>query len=419
MKVLFKTMLSTLALFFICFALNAQDIQKIEYFVDVDPGLGNAAPVTFTGGSGDFIEDIEIPIGDLDVGFHKVGIRAQDTDDTWGIFIKKAFYVFVGEPSEPAAVLTNVEYLIDEELGFGTGVTANLVATGNPSEYIVEIPTEMIDCGIHDIWISVKNADGVYATQKIAADINVFDDASPTIQVFSDIVAQLDANGQASITIDDVNDGTFDDCELASVALDQPQLDFTCENIGENTIAITAVDAEDKTSIQNVTVTVVDPINPVAIGQDIEVDLAGQSSVTITANDVDNGSSDNCNFTLSIDQDTFTEVGDYPVILTITDTDGNEDSVTVTVTVTESLSISEAEQIENAISLHPVPAKETVTIVCPFEIDQLSIYDITGKRVIKQHYSNSTIDISQLNSGVYFVKLLVKNTSVTKRLVKF
>ena len=61
------------------------------------------------------------------------------------------------------------------------------------------------------------------------------------------------------------------------------------------------------------TVTVEDMIDPVDIGQDITVDLDGNPFVSITVNDVDNGSSDNCGFSLSIDVDTYKTEGVYPV----------------------------------------------------------------------------------------------------------
>ncbi len=56
----------------------------------------------------------------------------------------------------------------------------------------------------------------------------MFNNVTPTIVVFPNIIVELDANGQAvAFTIVDVDadNGTFDDFELVSVVLNQSQFD--------------------------------------------------------------------------------------------------------------------------------------------------------------------------------------------------
>ena len=55
--------------------------------------------------------------------------------------------------------------------------------------------------------------------------VEVFDNAPPTIVTFPNIIAELDANGQALITLADVDNGTFDDCELVSVVLNKTKFE--------------------------------------------------------------------------------------------------------------------------------------------------------------------------------------------------
>lgn len=77
---------------------------------------------------------------------------------------------------------------------------------------------------------------------------------------------------------------------------------------------------------------------PTAVCQDISVDIGATGTVSIVANDIDNGSSDDVGIvTYSIDADTFTcaMVGTpQTVTLTVTDNEGQTDTCTATVTVT-------------------------------------------------------------------------------------
>jgi hypothetical protein len=82
--------------------------------------------------------------------------------------------------------------------------------------------------------------------------------------------------------------------------------------------------------------TFVDITSPTATCQNITVSLDPvTSSATITAADIDNGSSDNCSVSLSLSNNTFgcSNIGDNTVTLTVTDPSGNSDNCDATVTV--------------------------------------------------------------------------------------
>ncbi|MCA0153588.1 T9SS type A sorting domain-containing protein [Winogradskyella vincentii] len=314
------------------------NLQKLEYWFDTDPGFGNGTEIAIAGAPSDYTDPLVIPLGSLDGGFHELGIRAQNLDGTWSLYERKRFFIIDAADfaTPPAAPLDEIEFLYDAELGFGTGTPLGFTPTGNPDEYLVEIPTDLVTCDFHDIWISMKNTDGSYSLYSVLEDVEVFDNADPTIVVFADITVELDALGQGSITIADVDNGTFDDCELVSVVLDQPQFDYTCADLGANTVMVTATDAEMKVSTQNVTITVVDNIDPVAVAQDLTISLDANGMASITANDLEDGSTDNCSIvSRSVDITDFdcTNLGPNTVNFTVTDPDGNTNSVSATVTV--------------------------------------------------------------------------------------
>ncbi|QAA80457.1 BspA family leucine-rich repeat surface protein [Aequorivita sp. H23M31] len=312
---------------------EVKDVVALEYWFDTDPGVGNATGISVTP-SQMINQVIPIPLNDLSIGFHKIGIRVKNADGTWSLYDQKLFYINEEYIVSP---LSDAEFLFDAEFGFGTGTSAVLTPTGNPDEFTVEIPTDLINCGVHDLSLSVKNSEGKYSLYKIAENIDVFDDLPPTI-VAQDITVQLDNSGTASITVEDVDNGTYDDCQLASLVLDITE--FSCANLGENTVTLTATDAEGNVSTGTAIVTVEDVIAPSVFVQNISVDLDATGTATISAEDIDNGTFDNCTIaSISIDIDTFScsNIGANTVNFTAEDQSGNSTTVSFTVTVTDPL----------------------------------------------------------------------------------
>jgi uncharacterized membrane protein YciS (DUF1049 family) len=81
------------------------------------------------------------------------------------------------------------------------------------------------------------------------------------------------------------------------------------------------------------------------------------------------------------------------------------------------LSIDEIENTENiSLILFPNPAVNQVNIQTDYVLNLVELYDITGK-LINTFYTK-TLDISHLNTGVYFLKIQLENITITKRLVK-
>ncbi len=74
----------------------------------------------------------------------------------------------------------------------------------------------------------------------------------------------------------------------------------------------------------------------------------------------------------------------------------------------------------NSFSLYPNPAKNVLNIRSAGSVEKVEIYDIMGKQVLtaKGFVNDSEINISNLNSGVYLVKILDQNNnSAVKKLI--
>ena len=71
---------------------------------------------------------------------------------------------------------------------------------------------------------------------------------------------------------------------------------------------------------------------------------------------------------------------------------------------------------EDAVKLYPNPVSSVLNIQTEKNISTISISDINGRMVIQQAFSSS-IDISKLSKGMYFISLKTPETTITKKII--
>ena len=181
---------------------------------------------------------------------------------------------------------------------------------------------------------TVTDAAGNIAT---ASQIITVTDATPPTVITQDITVQLNTNGLVSITANMINNNSTDNCGIASISADI--LNFDCSNVGDNTVTLTVTDFSGNTASATAIVTIVDPVSPIVSTQNITIELDDQGIASITADMINNNSTDNCAIaSISVDTVNFNcdNLGDNVVTLTITDFSGNSSSATAIVTVVSS-----------------------------------------------------------------------------------
>ncbi|MFK8104610.1 MAG: hypothetical protein AB8G15_18950, partial [Saprospiraceae bacterium] len=142
--------------------------------------------------------------------------------------------------------------------------------------------------------------------------------------------AWLAANGNATAA---------DNCATISWTNNFNALSDLCGATGTVNVVFTAADACGNTASTTGTFTIQDQTPPVAVCQNITVQLDANGEAVITPQDIDNGSSDVCgniaNRSLDITNFDRTDLGANVVTLTVTDACGNPANCTATVTVEE------------------------------------------------------------------------------------
>jgi Concanavalin A-like lectin/glucanases superfamily/HYR domain/Secretion system C-terminal sorting domain len=245
-----------------------------------------------------------------------------------------------------AATITVVDLVAPDAVCHN--ITLPLDAAGEASITVADINNNSSDaCGIQSVTISAEDfvcsQVGVNNVTLTVTDVNgnvsqcigevTVVDNIPATALCQDLTVELSNGGYAFITEAQVDAGSNDNCGIQSLELGQTA--YLCDHLGGNTVTLTVTDVNGNVSACDATITVEDNILPVALCQNLVVQLDAAGAGTITPAAVDNGSSDNCGFTLSLDNATFgcADVGTNFVTLTITDAAGNTANCQSTITV--------------------------------------------------------------------------------------
>lgn len=163
-------------------------------------------------------------------------------------------------------------------------------------------------------------------------DVIVNDAEQPNI-ITHNYTASLDANGLAVITGEDIDNGSSDNCEIASYELDITE--FSCDDLGEHTVMLTVTDVNGNAVSESATVTVVDILGPTITVQDITIALNDEGNVIIDADDIATAV-DNCGtatFEVSTTEFSCDNLGNNTVTVTSTDEYGNTSTANAVITI--------------------------------------------------------------------------------------
>jgi hypothetical protein len=135
----------------------AGNITEVEYFIDVDPGVGNGSKIPLAPGQDLSGLTISINVTGLSTGVHRLYIRSKDIDGKWsltdfGVF-DNSFAVPYPTAPAPAPPVGEMEYFIDTDPGFGNGTPIIFTAGTDISNLSIDIPLNNITQGRHTLYI--------------------------------------------------------------------------------------------------------------------------------------------------------------------------------------------------------------------------------------------------------------------------
>ncbi len=154
-----RKILSIIFVFALSFATQAQNITRFEYFFDSDPGYGAGTIVNVTPSTA--ITDFNIPVATstLSNGFHKLYIRAQNVSNEWTHTHIRSFYIV---PFTASTNITQIEYYIDTDPGFGLATQVSFTAAPTITNLAIDISTVPLTSGFHKLYVRSKSSDGTW-----------------------------------------------------------------------------------------------------------------------------------------------------------------------------------------------------------------------------------------------------------------
>jgi Tol biopolymer transport system component len=175
-------------------------------------------------------------------------------------------------------------------------------------------------------------------------------DLIPPVVITKDTSINMNGSCDVEITVNDIDNGSWDNVGIVSSSIDITSLD--CSDIGdvvEVTLTLEDAAGNSASGVALVTVYDEDVSPPVVITQDISIHMTGSCTAEITADDIDNGSSDNVgivNMSLDITSFDCSDIGeDIEVTLTCEDAAGNSASDVATVTVLDATATKDSTAI--------------------------------------------------------------------------
>jgi gliding motility-associated-like protein len=314
--------------------------QEITVQLDAE-GNATITPAMIDNGSADACGISEMTLDNAifdcsNVGENTVVLTVEDNN---GNTTSAEAIVTVEDNVAPVVVTQNITVQLDAE-GNAT-ITPEMIDNGSSdacgiSEMSLNIDT--FDCsnvGENTVVLTVEDNNG--NTSSSEATVTVEDNVAPVFAI-QNITVQLDAEGNATITPQMIDNGSSDACGISEMSLDNAT--FDCSNVGENTVVLTVEDNNGNTASSEAVVTIEDKVAPVVLTQNITVQLDASGNATITPEMIDNGSSDACGISeMTLDNDTFdcSNVGENTVVLSVEDNNGNRASSEAVVTVEDNV----------------------------------------------------------------------------------
>ena len=303
-------------------------------------GIGALDIPAFARGSNDNcgIADVSVNIGALDcshLGTQPFTLTVRD---------------FSGNTAQMDARVTVLDTIAPRVVVRDTVLFAD--AQGNASLMAHQVSASIVEaCGVESTEVSATSFSCGTQPQSVlftARDrqgnvgftrflVTVRDTIAPVIQT-QPVTVFVNDRGLASLSAQQVDNGTMDNCGLDSISISQT--DFACNQVGDQEITFRAVDRSGNRSEVLVKITVRDTLAPIVRTIPATLVLDGQGIARLRVADIDTGSTDNCGIaSQEIAKTTFTceDLGVRRIVYRVTDVHGNVGLDTLTITVRDTI----------------------------------------------------------------------------------
>ncbi|MCD8539672.1 MAG: T9SS type A sorting domain-containing protein, partial [Leadbetterella sp.] len=189
----------------------------------------------------------------------------------------------------------------------------------------LSLDRETFDCtDLGEQTLTLTATDAAGNISEASFTVTVLDTLAPVV-LAGDITLYLDAAGNASLSPEDIDHGSSDNCGIVERNLRYTA--FDCGNVGVQPVQYTLTDGSGNRSTVVIQVTVRDTTAPEVLTRNAVLELNSDGKAVLSAEDIDDGSTDNCTIAdRSLSQTDFScnDLGRRMVTLTVKDVNGNE-----------------------------------------------------------------------------------------------
>lgn len=174
----------------------AANITRVEYFIDTDPGLGNATPLTITPQTNINGLSASIDLTGPGYGYHRLFVRVKDADGRWAFWENRFFSYLVVPvyPSAPTAAvdINKIEYFVDANPVPGTGIDVPVTAGTTIANQSFVVDISSLSKAAHVIYVNTRDANGRWSLTNIGLFSNASIANYPSAPAAASVLQQME-----------------------------------------------------------------------------------------------------------------------------------------------------------------------------------------------------------------------------------
>jgi ketopantoate hydroxymethyltransferase len=294
-----------------------------------------------------------------------------------------------------------------QTIELGAGYSELGATTDDGSDIIINASEFRDAVGTYTIYYDATGDSGSSAEQ-VTRTVNVVDTTVPKVNCISEAIFSLDETGSYVIEAKDIDNGSTDLSGIKSLSIDKNS--FNCSDIGNPIIVtLTVIDNNDLVATCTTTIRVVDTSYPVfdvtTLPNDMVVGVNNTENNGYILEDFRNQITvtDNCASILSVEQypspEQILTAGDHTITIEVFDNYNNYSFYEFVITVDESLSTGDDDE-SNKLILYPNPTRGKVYF--SIEVEKVELFNLAGQKIMQS--SGKEVDLTNLSSGIYFVR---------------
>jgi hypothetical protein len=389
---------------------SAQNITRIEYFFNTDPGFGQATPLNGFTSSADVANfQTSINLSSVSIGVNNLYVRAEDANGKWSITNKIPFVKVDVSTSD----IVRAEYFFNTDPGFGQATAlTGFTSSANVANFQTSINLSSVSDGVNNLYVRAEDANGSWSITNVIPFIKV--DVSTSDIVRAEYFFNTDPGfGQAT---------PFTLPVSKNISKQALTIDIESAPPGINTLYVRTEDSNGSWSLTNwltfIKGTVAGNISALEYFIDTDPGFGMATPVDLVpAEDISsyNFNADVSSVTVNTTHNLFIRAKDINGVWSLTNI--------LSFTRTPGVGMDEITDASAEFTVFPNPATDKIILQCSpdKEMDKIELIDIQGKLMPVQSSGNSTekqIDISMLTKGIYFIKITSGKDVVYKKIVK-